>query len=68
MSKIDVKGKNIHPVYEWLTKKELNGVKNSTVRWNFQKYIVDENGNLVDYFFPYTNPKSDKITSWIKKK
>ena len=68
MSKIDVKGKNIHPVYEWLTKKELNGVKNSTVRWNFQKYIVDQNGKLVDYFFPYTSPKSDKITSWIKKK
>ena len=68
MSKIDVKGKNIHPIYEWLTKKELNGVKNSTVHWNFQKYIVDENGNFIDYFFPYTNPKSDKITSWIKKK
>ena len=52
MSKIDVKGKNIHPIYEWLTKKELNGVKNSTVRWNFQKYISDQNGKSVDYFFP----------------
>jgi len=68
MSKIDVKGKNIHPVYEWLTKKELNGVKNSSVRWNFQKYLIDENGKLVNYFHPYTSPKSSKIKNWIKKK
>ena len=67
MSKIDVKGKSIHPIYEWLTKKELNGVKNSTVYWNFQKYLIDENGKLIEYFFPYTSPKSNKITSWIKK-
>jgi len=68
MSKIDVKGENIHPIYEWLTKKELNGVKNSTVSWNFQKYLIDENGKLINYFFPYTSPKSKKITNWIKKK
>ena len=44
MSKVEVKGKNIHPVYRWLTKKELNGVKSSSVKWNFQKYLIDENG------------------------
>ncbi len=68
MSKIDVKGKNIHPVYEWLTTKELNGVKNSSVRWNFQKYLIDENGKLVNYFYPYTSANSNKIKNWIKKK
>jgi len=66
MSKIEVKGKNIHPVYRWLTKKELNGVKSSSVKWNFQKYLIDENGNLIEYYNPYTSPKSKKITNWIE--
>tara|TARA_B100001057_G_scaffold500624_1_gene616713 strand:+ start:909 stop:1361 length:453 start_codon:yes stop_codon:yes gene_type:complete len=66
MSKIEVKGKNIHPVYRWLTKKELNGVKSSSVKWNFQKYLIDENGNFIEYYNPYTSPKSKKITNWIE--
>jgi glutathione peroxidase len=63
--KIDVKGDNQHPLYAWLTQKELNGVKNSTVKWNFQKYIVDEEGKFVDYFFSVTKPLSSKITDLI---
>ena len=62
MSKISVKGKDIHPVYKWLTSKEENGVLDSKVSWNFQKYMIDENGNLVDY----AKPNADKIVNWIK--
>lgn len=64
-SKIDVKGANQHPVYQWLTSKDQNGVDNSTVMWNFEKFIVDENGNLVDHFKSPVTPMSDKIISII---
>lgn len=64
--KIDVKGKNQHPLYGWLTQKEQNGIKNSGVKWNFQKYLVDENGKLIDYYFSTTNPMSSKITKHLK--
>ena len=64
--KIPVKGNNQHPLYNWLTDKSLNGVKNSTVKWNFQKYIVDREGNLIDYFYSMTRPLSSKITKIIK--
>jgi glutathione peroxidase len=64
--KIDVKGKNQHPLYNWLTAKENNRVKNSNVKWNFQKYLVDPSGNLVDYYFSTTSPLSSKITKHLK--
>lgn len=64
--KVDVKGKNQHPLYSWLTKKENNGVKNSSVKWNFQKYLVDENGGFIDYYFSLTKPMSRKITKHLK--
>ena len=63
--KIDVKGDKQHPLYAWLTEKELNGVKNSSVKWNFQKYLVDENGGYIDVFYSITNPLSDKITDYL---
>ena len=63
--KVDVKGDNQHPLYAWLTKKENNGVKNAAVKWNFQKYLVDENGNLIDYYFSLTKPMSNKITKHL---
>ena len=66
MSKINVTGKNIHPIYERLTKKELNGKYNSTVRWNFQKYLIDEEGRLVTFLYPFRSPKSKKIINWLK--
>lgn len=68
MAKIDVKGENIHPIYKWLTSKELNGKMNSSVKWNFQKYLIDEDGNLITYYYPYTSPTSKKITNWISSK
>lgn len=63
--KVDVKGKNQHPLYTWLTKKENNDVKSSSVKWNFQKYLVDENGDLIDYYFSLTKPMSKKITKHL---
>ena len=63
--KVDVKGDNQHPLYKWLTQKEINGVKSSTVRWNFQKYLIDENGNYLDYFYSITDPMSSKITKQL---
>ena len=64
--KIDVKGEYHHPLYAWLTTKSLNGNKSSSVKWNFQKYLVDKNGELIDYYFSITNPKSSKIINHLK--
>lgn len=63
--KVNVKGSNQHPLYAWLTKKENNGKKSSTVRWNFQKYLVDSEGNLIDFYYSITKPTSSKITKHI---
>ena len=60
--KIDVKGENQHPLYQWLTQKKYNGVNDSSVKWNFQKYLVDENGKYIDVFYSATKPLSPKIT------
>ena len=64
--KIDVKGKNQHPIYKWLTNKTENGVSNSTVKWNFQKYLVSEEGKFVDYYYSTTNPMNKKIIKHLK--
>lgn len=63
--KVDVKGKDIHPLYEWLTKKALNGSKTASVKWNFQKYLVNDKGEWVDYYLSSTNPMSSKITKHL---
>ena len=63
--KIDVKGINQHPLYEWLTKKAINGKQNSTVKWNFQKYLIDENGEFLDYFYSITKPTNSRITKYL---
>ena len=64
--KIDVKGENQHPLYQWLTQKKLNGVNNSSVKWNFQKYLIDEEGKYIDVFYSITKPLSSKITKYLK--
>ena len=64
--KINVTGKQQHTLYKWLTNKVNNGSKNSSVKWNFQKYLIDTNGNLIDYYFSSTNPLSSKITKHLK--
>jgi glutathione peroxidase len=51
-SKISVKGKNMHPLYVWLTEKKYNSFSDNRVKWNFQKYLIDEKGHLVQVFSP----------------
>lgn len=67
MAKIDVKGKDIHPVYSFLTQKEKNGVMDSKVSWNFQKYLVNEEGVVEKVISPRTSPKDEEIIAWITK-
>jgi glutathione peroxidase len=64
--KIDVKGDDQHPLYEWLTSKKLNNKKSSSVKWNFQKYLISPDGKLIDYYFSITKPLSSKITKHLK--
>jgi glutathione peroxidase len=64
--KIEVIGEGIHPLYKWLCTKEINGKSNSTVKWNFQKYLVDEKGEFVDYFYSTTKPMNSKIVNLLK--
>lgn len=63
--KIDVKGTKQHPLYNWLTKKSNNNKINSSVKWNFQKYLVSPQGELIDYFSSITSPLSNKITKHL---
>lgn len=63
--KVDVKGANQHPLYTWLTSKDLNGKKSSSVKWNFQKYFISPEGEFIDYFFSITKPTSSKITKHL---
>lgn len=65
MSKISVKGSDKHPLYTWLTSKAENGVEDSKVSWNFQKYMIDEEGRLVGHFSPKTKPDNEALVSWI---
>lgn len=65
MSKISVKGDDQHPLYAWLTQKELNGFEDSDVSWNFQKYLVDEKGQLVKYLKPMKKPMSKEVLEWL---
>ena len=66
MSKISVVGDDMDPVYKWLTQKELNGVEDSSVKWNFQKYLINEKGELEFVINPWVKPNNKKIVRWIK--
>jgi glutathione peroxidase len=63
--KVDVKGENQHSLYKWLTNKELNKVGSSSVKWNFQKYLIDSSGNYIDVFYSITKPGNSKITKYL---
>jgi len=65
MEKISVKGSDMAPIYKWLTSKKENGVMDSEVKWNFQKYLIDENGKLIEVLNPKEKPTSDKVLAWI---
>jgi glutathione peroxidase len=61
--KIEVKGDNQHEIYAWLTDKKINGSSSSSVKWNFQKYLVNPEGKFINYYYSVTKPLSEKITS-----
>jgi glutathione peroxidase len=65
MEKISVRGDDIHPVYQWLTSKAKNGNVDSEVKWNFQKYLIDERGRLIDVAYSKEKPYSEKIIAWL---
>lgn len=67
-AKIDVKGKKMAPVYVWLTQKKYNNFSDNSVKWNFQKYLLDEKGNLVQVFAPGVTPMSAEVISAVEKK
>ena len=68
MAKVSVKGDDMAPLYQWLTQKEKNGVEDSKVQWNFQKYLIDEQGKLVKVIAPKTKPNDKEIVDWIEGK
>lgn len=66
MDKISVKGDDMAPIYHFLTEKSKNGLEDSEVQWNFQKYLIDENGHLAKVIDPKTLPTDPEIVDWIK--
>lgn len=65
--KIHVVGDDQHPIYEWLTSKELNGKKDSEIHWNFQKYLISEEGELSEMIDPRTTPDSEEMTTVLEE-
>ena len=65
MAKIVVKGKNQHPLYQYLTQKSLNGKDDYDVQWNFQKFLINENGTIDKVIDPKTSPLDEEIIEWI---
>ncbi|MCB0663240.1 MAG: glutathione peroxidase [Saprospiraceae bacterium] len=63
--KISITGKEVHPLYKWLTNKSENGVMDSEVSWNFQKYLLDENGHLEKVLPPSTLPIDPEVLDWL---
>jgi len=66
MSKISVKGNDIHPLYDFLTDKSKNGVVDGNVKWNFQKYLIDRDGKVVAKFSPGDNPMGEEMQKAIE--
>lgn len=67
MAKISVKGNDMHPIYKFLTQAEKNGKLDSKVTWNFQKYLINEEGQLAKVISPRTPPNDPEIIAWIKQ-
>ena len=67
LEKVDVKGSSQHPLYSWLTTKEKNGVMDATVRWNFHKFLVDEEGALINMYNSRTNPVGTEMLEAINR-
>lgn len=66
-AKIKVKGVDQHPIYTWLTNKDLNGLGDFKISWNFNKFLISENGELLAHFDTKVKPESDEIISWLEQ-
>ncbi len=67
MEKTVVKGKEQTDLYQFLSDKSINGNVSSTPKWNFHKYLIDKEGNVVDYFYSTTSPLAKRVTNLIEK-
>ena len=65
-SKVSVKGEDMAPIYQWLTSKAKNGVLDADIKWNFNKFLLDENGKMIAYFPSKVTPDSDDILKYVK--
>jgi glutathione peroxidase len=65
-SKISVKGDDIAPLYKWLCNISMNGVSNATVQWNFNKFLIDENGHWISWHPSKATPQDVDIINWVK--
>ena len=65
-AKVSVKGDDIAPIFKWLTSKDLNGVMNAEIKWNFTKFLLDENGILIAKFDSKVNPLGPEIAAYLK--
>ncbi|MFN5023863.1 MAG: glutathione peroxidase [Sediminibacterium sp.] len=64
--KVDVKGTNTAAIYQWLTQKSKNGVLDASISWNFNKFLLDENGKMIAYYPSNVKPDSEAILSNLK--
>lgn len=65
-TRVDVKGDNANPIYRYLTSKSENGVLDASISWNFNKFLIDENGNLIAHFDSKVTPESEEITKYLR--
>ncbi len=65
-SKVSVKDEDVAPIYQWLTQKAKNGVLDANISWNFNKFLLDENGNLLQHFSSKVEPESEAIVKYLK--
>lgn len=64
-AKVSVKGKDVDPFFKWLTNKSENGVLDANITWNFNKFLLDENGKLLQHFSSNVEPMSEAITKYL---
>lgn len=67
MEKINIKSDSIHPIYNWLTQSSENGVLDAKVTWNYQKFLIDKNGQVVESVAPIVGPKNNRIIEWLNE-
>lgn len=65
-AKVSVKGKDMAPIYEWLTRKSQNGVLDANISWNFNKFLIDENGGLIQHYASKVLPEDEAIVKYLR--